>query len=153
MRILFSTIFLISLFVFTISRFEDWLIVTLIIQAIWLNFNSNLILKRSYNNHVWTDRIITFNKITLYVLVVDLLIIFLSMSFFVRILLAPFYQGLFILTSLLIFISAILNYSVLINHLMKMPISKIKQMVLVVASFFYPIGIFVINFNTDENIN
>ena len=113
MKILFSILFLISLLVFEFSGFEDWLIINLIIQVIWLILISNIILNNYYSNYIWANRIRNLNKITLVILVLDLIIIFLSVSFFVRILLAPFYYGMFLITSIFIFLSIIINYSIL----------------------------------------
>ena len=145
MKILFSILFLISLLVFEFSGFEDWLIINLMIQVIWLILISNIILNNYYSNYIWANRIRNFNKITLVILVLDLIIIFLSVSFFVRILLAPFYYGMFVITSIFIFLSIIINYSILIKCVMQLPKSIIEKTALVLASFFYPIGIFLIN--------
>lgn len=145
MKILFSILFLISLLVFEFSGFEDWLIINLIIQVIWLILISNIILNNYYSNYIWANRIRNLNKITLVILVLDLIIIFLSVSFFVRILLAPFYYGMFLITSIFIFLSIIINYSILIKCVMQLPKSIIVKTALVLASFFYPIGVFLTN--------
>lgn len=145
MKILFITLFLISLLVFEFSGFEDWLIINLIIQVIWLILISNIIFNNYYSNYIWANRIRNLNKITLVILVLDLIIIFLSVSFFVRILLAPFYYGMFVITSIFIFLSIIINYSILIKCVMQLPKSIIVKTALVLASFFYPIGVFLIN--------
>lgn len=145
MKILFSILFLISLLVFEFSGFEDWLIINLIIQVIWLILISNIILNNYYSNYIWANRIRNLNKITLVILVLDLIMIFLSVSFFVRILLAPFYYGMFVITSIFIFLSIIINYSILIKCVMQLPKSIIVKTALVLASFFYPIGVFLTN--------
>lgn len=150
MKILFTILFLISLFVFKSAGFDDWLFITVIIQIIWLILVSNTILSNYNSNQIWANRIRNFNKITLVILVLDLIIIFLSISFFVRILLAPFYQGLFILTASLIFISVITNYFILIKCVMQLPKSIIEKTALVLVSFFYPIGVFLINIKVDN---
>ena len=150
MKILFSILFLISLLVFEFSGFEDWLIINLIIQVIWLILISNIIFNNYYSNYIWANRIRNFNKITLVILVLDLIIIFLSVSFFVRILLAPFYYGMFVITSIFIFLSIIINYSILIKCVMQLPKSIIEKTAHVLASFFYPIGVFLINIKVDN---
>ena len=131
MKILFSILFLISLLVFEFSGFEDWLIINLIIQVIWLILISNIILNNYCSNYIWANRIRNLNKITLVILVLDLIMIFLSVSFFVRILLAPFYYGMFVITSLFIFLSIIINYSILIKCVMQLPKSIIEKSALV----------------------
>lgn len=153
MKIVFTTIFLISLLIFEFLGFEDWFFISVIIQVVWLNLNSNSILSFDYSNFIWANRIRNLNKITLVILVLDLIIIYLSTSFIVRVFLAPFYRSLYILTLLLIFLSAIINYYILIKTLMQMPISRMKKMIFILVSFFYPIGVFVINIRRKENFN
>lgn len=150
MKVLFTILFLISLLVFKFSGFEDWLIINLIIQVIWLALISNPILNNYYSNYIWANRIRNFNKITLVILVLDLIIIYLSVSFFVRILLAPFYYGMFVITSLFIFLSIIINYSILIKCIMQLPKSIIEKSALILASSFYPVGVFLFSIKDDN---
>lgn len=150
MKILFTILFLISLLVFKFSGFEDWLIINLIIQVIWLALISNPILSNCYPNYIWANRIRNFNKITLVILVLDLIIIYLSVSFFVRILLAPFYYGMFVITSLFIFLSIIINYSILIKCVMQLPKSIIEKSALILSSSFYPVRVFLFSIKDDN---
>lgn len=103
---------------------------------------SNKVIKPSKHKSKIRRILKKFNKVFVYLLIADLFIIFLSMSFGFRIIFAPLYRPTFYLTGIVLLISIIGNYSVIIKELIKRPISTIKKIFLIISSLFYPIGVF-----------
>ena len=80
-KIIFTSLFLFSLLGIYIASFEDWLILTLILQILWITLLSNKIIESSKNDYRIYRIFAKINVITICILIVDLLIIFLSISF------------------------------------------------------------------------
>ncbi len=148
-KLIFTTLFLINLKVIQSTDFTDWVILSSVIQVIWVAITSKEILELDKSGNKNISRFLTFNEISFYLLVVDIIIIVLSLSFAFRIL---FFVGLYIPTYLIFIISFVFltisfigNYYVIISYLIKQTKSKIKRFLLVFASLFYPIGVWLIN--------
>lgn len=143
-KIIFTIIFIFSLLGIQIASFEDWLILSLVIQVIWITIISNDIVRLS-KSRSRVDRIFgKFNKIFIYLLITDIVIIFFSMSFGFRIIFAPLYKPIFYVSGICIIVSIFRNYYIIINELIKRANSLEKKFVLILSSLFYPIGIYTI---------
>jgi hypothetical protein len=105
---------------------------------------SNKIIKLSKSKNKIDRFLQTFNKVFVYLLVADIFIIFLSMSFGFRILFAPLYRPTFYISGIVLLLSIFGNYYVIINDILKRPNSLTKNILLIISSFFYPIGIYSI---------
>ena len=91
-KIIFTILFLISLTGIEIASLSDWFILSLVIHVIWLTMTSNQIL-RGQKVKYKTDRIFKiFNKVIIYILIADVVIIILSMSFGFRLIFANLYN-------------------------------------------------------------
>lgn len=142
LKIIFTTLFIFSLLGIQIASLNDWLVLSLTIHVLWLSVTSNeivnfLVLKNKKILQV-------FNKIVLYLLIVDIAVIFLSMSFIFRLLFAIIYLPLFYVNAVCIMISLIVNYFILIKYFIKTTKSLTKTALLILSSFFYLIGVYVI---------
>jgi hypothetical protein len=143
-RIIFTLIFIFSLLGIQVASLKDWLILSVVIQVIWITIISNNIIKLS-NSKSRLDKVFEkFNKIFIYLLVADIIIIFLSMSFGFRIIFAPLYKPTFYISGICIIISIIRNYYIIINELIKRTNSVGKKIALILSSFIYPIGAYTI---------
>jgi hypothetical protein len=91
-----------------------------------------------------------FNNLFIYLLVADIIIIFLSMSFGFRMIFAPLYRPTFYLSGIIIIISVILNYYIVVKKLIKKTNSLERNIILIISTLLYPIGIYTIN---TEKIN
>ena len=143
-KTIFTVLFVFSLQGIQVASFQDWLFLTLIIQVIWVMLLSNKIIKLSKSKNKIDQFLQTFNKVFVYLLVADIFIIFLSMSFGFRILFAPLYRPTFYISGIVLLLSIFGNYYVIINDILKRPNSLTKNILLIISSFFYPIGIYSI---------
>ena len=143
-KTIFTVLFVFSLQGIQVASFQDWLFLTLIIQVIWVMLLSNKIIKLSKSKNKIDRFLQTFNKVFVYLLVADIFIIFLSMSFGFRILFAPLYRPTFYISGIVLLLSIFGNYYVIINDILKRPNSLTKNILLIISSFFYPIGIYSI---------
>lgn len=144
-KIIFTILFLCSLSGIPIASFTDWLILSLIIQIIWITITSNEILNLVKSKDRNLRIFLGFNKILIYLLITDMVILVLSMSFGFRIIFAPFYRPTFYISSICMTISLFGNYYIIINDLIKKTKSLGKRFMLILSSLFYPIGIYTIN--------
>ncbi|MGB1295711.1 MAG: hypothetical protein ACPG6V_09540 [Flavobacteriales bacterium] len=139
-KIMFIIIFIFSLIGLKMAGVMNWLILSLIVQILWLTRVSNKILNQTKSKNK-TDRLHRkFNRYLITMLIVDLVVIFLSLSFAFRLLFAWLYQPLFILSIIGMLISLITNYFVLVNHIKQSNPSLFKKIFLVLTSLFYPLG-------------
>ena len=143
-KIIFTSLFLFSLLGIYIASFEDWLILTLILQILWITLLSNKIIESSKNDYRIYRIFAKINVITICILIVDLLIIFLSISFAFRIFLAYLYQPIFYLSIICIIISIVGNYYIVFNELNNRNVSFRKKICLFVASLIYPLGVYIV---------
>ncbi|MBJ2176348.1 hypothetical protein JBL43_19000 [Aureibaculum sp. A20] len=143
-KIIFTILFLFSLSGLQIASFSDWLILSLLIQTIWIAITSNEILELNEPKNSTINKFQKFNKILVYLLIADIIILFLSMSFGFRIVFAPLYKPIFFISIVCILISLFGNYYVIINWLKKRTKSLGKRGLFILSSLFYPIGIFMI---------
>jgi hypothetical protein len=143
-KIIFTVIFIFSLLGIQIASFSDWLILSLVIQVIWITIVSNNIIKLSKSKSKLDNVFEKFNKIFIYLLVADIVIIFLSMSFGFRIIFAPLYKPTFYVSGICIIISIFRNYYIIINELIKRTNPVGKKIILILSSFIYPIGNYTI---------
>ncbi|NRT16610.1 hypothetical protein HNP99_002981 [Flavobacterium sp. 28A] len=142
LKIIFTTLFIFSLLGIQIASLNDWLVLSLTIHVLWLSITSNEIM----NLLVLKNKKIlqVFNKIVFYLLIVDIAVIFLSISFIFRLLFAILYLPLFYVSAVCIMISLIVNYFILIKYFIKTTKSLTKTALLILSSFFYLIGVYVI---------
>lgn len=143
-KVIFIMLFFFSITGIFISSFSDWLFLTLIIHMLWLSITGFNILKSNDRKNKKELLLQRFNKFFIYLLIADIAIIFLSMSFAFRLFLAYLYQPIFYITVLGIVISLVGNYYILIHQVSNEPYSKINKTLIIVASFFYPLGVFFI---------
>ena len=143
-QIIFTLLFLFSLSGIQIASFDDWLILSLIIHLIWVMILSNEMIKSLNLKNKFEKTVKIINKVSIYLFIIDVLMIFLSMSFLFRLIFAYLYRPMFYLTCVCIFISTIVNYYVIINELLKRKYSLVKKIGLILSSIFYPIGIYSI---------
>ena len=146
-KIIFTILFLISLTGIEIASLSDWFILSLVIHVIWLTMTSNQILRRQKVKYK-TDRIFKiFNKVIIYILIADVVIIILSMSFGFRLIFANLYRPTFYLSLICITISVLGNYFIVIDYLTKKTDSLSKKVLLGISSLFYPIGVYILTEN------
>lgn len=143
-KIIFTLLFIFSLLGIQVASFKDWLILSLIIQVIWITIISNNIVKLSKSKSRLDKIFEKFNKVFIYLLVADIVIIFLSMSFGFRIIFASLYKPTFYVSGICIIISIIRNYYIIINELIKRANPLWKKITLILSSFIYPIGAYTI---------
>jgi hypothetical protein len=143
-KIIFTVLFLFSLTGIQIASFEDWLILSLVIQVIWISIIANDIIKHSKSKSKLENIIVKFNKIFIKLLIADIVIIFLSMSFGFRIIFASLYIQTFYVSGICIIISIFGNYYIIINELIKRAYSLGKIITLILSSLIYPIGVYTV---------
>jgi hypothetical protein len=143
-KIIFAILFLFSLPGIQIASFSDWLILSLLIQTIWAATTSNEILTLNKSENRNTIRLLKFNKILVYLLIADMAILVLSMSFAFRLIFAYLYRPLFFISIVSLLIALFGNYYVIINYLLKKTKANGKRFLFILSSLFYPIGIFTI---------
>ena len=106
-KILFSILFIGSLPAIQIASFEDWFILSLFIQMIWIAIIANKILKLDSQEKI-IQLFIKFNLASILLLTTDIIVLFLSMSFLFRPILAYSYQTLMYTSLTVLIISIIL---------------------------------------------
>lgn len=143
-KIIFTVIFVFSLVGIQIASFEDWLILSLIIQVIWISTIANDIIKLSRSKSRLDKIFEKFNKMFIYFLSADIVILFLSMSFLFRLIFAPLYIMTFYVSGICILISIFGNYYIIINELIKRANPLRKKITLILSSLIYPIGVFTV---------
>ena len=80
-KIIFIIIFIFSLIGLQMAGVVNWLILSFVVQILWLTRVSNKILNQTESKNK-TDRLHRkFNRYLMTMLIVDLVVIFLSMSF------------------------------------------------------------------------
>lgn len=144
LKIIFTVLFLFSLIGIQIASFEDWLILSLLIQVIWTSIIANDIIKHSKSKSKLDKIIVKFNKIFIYLLIADIVILFLSMSFLFRLIFASLYVTTFYVSGICILISIFGNYYIIINELIKRVNPIGKKIALILSSLIYPIGVFMV---------
>lgn len=144
LKIIFTVLFLFSLIGIRIASFEDWLILSLLIQVIWTSIIANDIIKHSKAKSKLDKIIVKFNKIFIYLLIADIVILFLSMSFLFRLIFASLYVPTFYVSGICILISIFGNYYIIINELIKRANPISKKIALILSSLIYPIGVFMV---------
>ena len=144
LKIIFTVLFLFSLIGIRIASFEDWLILSLPIQVIWISIIANEIIKNSKSKSKLDKIIVKLNKIFIYLLIADIVILFLSMSFLFRLIFASLYVTTFYVSVICILISIFGNYYIIINELIKRANPIGKKIALILSSLIYPIGVFMV---------
>jgi len=144
LKIIFTVLFLFSLIGIQIASFEDWLILSLLIQVIWTSIIANDIIKHSKSTSKLDKIIVKSNKIFIYLLIADIVILFLSMSFLFRLIFASLYVTTFYVSGICILISIFGNYYIIINELIKRANPIGKKIALILSSLIYPIGVFMV---------
>lgn len=144
-QLFYLIIFSLSLIIIEFSNFNDWLIISLLIQSIWILTTSNEIIANE-NISLQNKKLIKkVNKWIVRLIIFDFIIMFLSVSFAFRLLLAHLYNPIMYLTLIAIIISVILSYYIIISFLNQYVLSKRKKIVYVLTMFIYPIGQLTIN--------
>ena len=144
LKIIFTVLFLFSLIGIRIASFEDWLILSLPIQVIWISIIANEIIKNSKSKSKLDKIIGKLNKIFIYLLIADIVILFLSMSFLFRLIFASLYVTTFYVSVICILISIFGNYYIIINELIKRANPIGKKIALILSSLIYPVGVFMV---------
>ncbi|BDD10851.1 hypothetical protein FUAX_32830 [Fulvitalea axinellae] len=151
-KILFTTIFIISLSGIQIASFEDWLILSFVIQALWVCNLSNKTLKQYKSKRKKETIILTFNKTLIPILILDIITIVFSTSFAFRILFAHLYKSIIVISVLGISISLIVNYHIIINKIIENSSSTIKKIIEITSALLYPIGVYVIKIGHKKGV-
>ena len=145
-RIMFSVIFIYSLFGIYFSNIETWLILSPLAQMLWVIITSSEILRLTNPKSI----IVKFNKALIYIVIIDFLIMVLSASFGFRLLFMHLYQPIFYISLISLVISLIANYYIIIRSIMNRSDSFYKKIAIILSSFFYPIGVYMVNTVSNE---
>lgn len=144
-KLIFTLVFVFSLLGIQIASFKDWFFLFLLIQVIWISLTSNAIIELVNSKTTFIGIIESFNRIVIYLLVADVIIIALSTSFGFRILFAYFYVPLFYISLGCMVASVVANYYIIFDYLIKKSDSLGERLLLLFSSLFYPLGVYLIN--------
>lgn len=139
-HIFYILLFGLSLFVINISNFNDWILVSLLIQVVWISLTSNKIISKGQVEMKNKLILTSFNRFTIVLLIIDFVIMFLSTSFGFRLLFANFYRPTMYLTLISIFISILISYFIIIKFLRQNIDSRRKLILYILTTLFYPSG-------------
>lgn len=149
-KIIFTALFLASLIEFRVIGLSGWLIVSLVIQTVWLIITSSEILrlKRAKNKIDIVFKIL--NQLLIFMLITDFIIFILSMSFGFRLIFANLYIPTFYISLICIIFSIFSSYYTIFNYLINSTHSQCRRILIGMSSLFYPIGVYMLTVKIDE---
>lgn len=150
-QILFSLTFLLSLLYFKSKGFLEWTFLYFFLYWVWLSFIAYKTVR--HPKTIYFGGTLTYINILLsaFLIIADLIIIVLSLSFLFRVILANFYR-LIAYGTLCFFITSVVLHFIIISKNIRIINNTNSIFTTCVKLLFYPIGIWTIQETLKQNL-